>query len=203
MVTDVVTVRPEASFHDAVRLMQTRGVRRLPVVDEGKLVGLVTESHFRELGAKEGSASYRYYLVSKETIRRLMIKKVITVDPDTPIEECAALATKHNIGTFPVLENNKLVGILTSTDLFRILINLLGFDQQGTRIRVVGDQEGKMRSEVSELICKLGAPVQSIFPISVSRSNRTDLIVHLGTDDTRELVEQIEAKGYALEVRPH
>ena len=60
MVTKLVTIRPDASFHDAAKLMRAHHIRRLPVVESTKLVGLVTEAHFRELGAKEGSASFRY-----------------------------------------------------------------------------------------------------------------------------------------------
>ncbi|MFC1991358.1 CBS domain-containing protein [Chloroflexota bacterium] len=203
MVTQLITISPDASFFDAVRLMRINHIRRLPVVKGGKLVGLVTEAHFRELGAKEGSASYRYYLVSKEILSRIMIKNVITVTPDTTIEECAALASKHNIGTFPVVVKGNIVGIITSTDLFKILTNVLGFNKQGTRIRVIGDYEDKPLSEVPKLVFQHGAPLQSMFPIFNAEGNKTDLILHLGIDDPQETINYLETQGYTLEIIPH
>jgi len=183
--------------------MRIHRIRRLPVVEGGKLLGLVTESHFRELGAKEGSASYRYYLVSKEKVSHIMIKNVITVSPDTTIEECAALASEHNIGTFPVIEKGRIVGIITSTDLFKILTRVLGFDKSGTRIRIIGDYEDKPLSEVPKLLCQHGVRVQSMFPFITADGNRTDLILHLGIDDPQEILNYLEARGYTLEIRPH
>ena len=203
MVTKVVTIPPDASFNDAVKTMRIHGIRRLPVVEGGKLLGLVTESHFRELGAKEGSASYRYYLVSKEKVSHIMIKNVITVSPDTTIEECAALANEHSIGTFPVIEKGRIVGIMTSTDLFKILTGVLGFDKPGTRIRVIGDYEDRPLSKVPELVCQHRVRIQSMFPIVTADGNRTDLILHLGIDDPQEISSDLEARGYTLELRPH
>jgi acetoin utilization protein AcuB len=203
MITKVVTIRPDATFFDAVRTMRIHGIRRLPVVERGKLLGLVTESHLREMGAKEGSTSYRYYIVSKEQVSQIMIRNVITVSPDTTIEECAALANEHNIGTFPVIEKGRIVGILTSNDLFKILTGVLGFNRPGIRIRVIGDYEDKPLYEVPKMLCHSGIQIQSMFPIVTADGNRTDLVLHLGIDDPPEILSDLEAQGYTLEIRPH
>jgi len=203
MADRVITIRPDALVMEAFKTMRQHHIRRLPVVQDGKLVGLVTESHLRELGVKEGSASFRYYLVTKEKVSNIMAKNVITITPNTTIEECAVLANEHSIGTFPVIDNKRLVGIITTTDLFSILTQVLGFSRPGIRLRIMGDQEDKPLFEVPKLLCQYGARIQSMFPFVTHSGDRTDLILHVDTNEAQVILADLEAQGYTVEIKPH
>ncbi len=125
----VITVTPETLLGDALMTMHEKHIRRLPVVDNGKLVGLVTRHGMRE-AIPESVAPLTiwgfHYQLSKMKVRDVMIIDVITVKPDNTIEEVAILSEKHKIGTFPVVgDGGNLMGILTNTDLLHIMIKLL------------------------------------------------------------------------------
>lgn len=133
MKTPVITVKPDTFLDDASRMMFEKNIRRLPVVENGKLVGLVTRYIIRN--AMPSSVLPMtiwsiHYQLSKMRVRDVMINDVITVTPDDTIEEVAALSMKHEIGTFPVVDRNGiLVGILTNTDLLHVLVKVLGYDK--------------------------------------------------------------------------
>ena len=125
----VITVTPETLLGDALMTMHEKHIRRLPVVDNGKLVGLVTRHGMRE-AIPESVVPLTiwgiHYQLSKMKVRDVMIIDVITVKPDNTIEEVAILSEKHKIGTFPVVDDGgNLMGILTNTDLLHIMIKLL------------------------------------------------------------------------------
>jgi len=130
MKNPVITVMPNTLLDDALRMMYEKQVRRLPVVENGKLVGLVTRH-----GLKEAIPTSpvpltiwgTHYQLSRMKVRDVMTADIITVHPDDTITEIAALSEKHRIGTFPVVDDSgNLVGILTNTDLLHILVKVLG-----------------------------------------------------------------------------
>lgn len=131
MKSPVITVTPDTLLDDALRTMHQNHIRRLPVVENGKLVGLVTRHGLREAMPSPLvplSIWGIHYQLSKMKVRDVMITDVITVTPDTTIQEVAALSEQHRIGTFPVVDNKGiLVGILTGTDLLHLLVQMLGF----------------------------------------------------------------------------
>lgn len=117
-----VTVSPSTPVHEARQLMERRRIRHLPVVDGGRLVGIVTDRDVRlNLPSPATSLSIWEvnYLLAKLTVGEVMTKRVITVEPDRPVEEAARLMLEHRIGALPVTEGGRLVGIITETDLLR------------------------------------------------------------------------------------
>jgi acetoin utilization protein AcuB len=129
MKSPVFTVTPDTLIDNALETMHEKHVRRLPVVENGKLVGLVTRNIIR--GAIPSSPAPLtlwgiHYQLARMKVRDVMITDVIVVHPDDTIKEVVALSEKHQIGTFPVVdENGNLVGILTNTDLLHIVAKLL------------------------------------------------------------------------------
>jgi acetoin utilization protein AcuB len=145
----VLTVKPEMPIQDALKFMHTEHVRRLPVVgNRGDLLGIVTESDLLNASPSEASTLSVWevsYLLSKITVERIMIRKVITVQEDLPLEEAARIMADHKIGSLPVLRGGELVGIITETDLFKIFLELLGARESGVRLTVlVADEPGKL-----------------------------------------------------------
>lgn len=125
----VFTVNPDTLIDNALETMREKHVRRLPVVENGKLVGLVTRDRLREAIPSLPTPLTLWglhYQLSRMKVRDVMITDVIVVHPDDTIKKVLALTEKHRIGTYPVVDDNgNLVGILTNTDLLPIVIKLL------------------------------------------------------------------------------
>ncbi|HEY3474839.1 MAG TPA: CBS domain-containing protein, partial [Anaerolineales bacterium] len=129
----VICVSPEDPINEVLAMFRNEHIRRAPVMQEGKLVGIVSERDL--LNASPSSATTlsvweMNYLISKVKVRNVMTKKVITVDADTPIEEAARIMADKKIGGLPVVSNGKVVGMITETDLFKILLELMGARQK-------------------------------------------------------------------------
>ncbi len=119
MSSPAVTVRADADFQSALALMQERRLRRLPVVDAaGAVTGMVAE---RDLLV----AAMRF-LQSRVDVADIMQKDVVTVAPATPIQDAARLMLEHHIGGLPVVDDGRLVGVITETDIFRRFVELQG-----------------------------------------------------------------------------
>ena len=138
MSQEPVTITPDVSVTDALRLMRERKVRRLPVLDShGKLVGIVSDQDLLYATPSPVSSLSVWemnYLLAKLKVEEVMTRKVITVTEDTPLEEAARIMADNKIGGLPVMRDDKLVGIVTETDLFKIFLELLGARQSGVRV---------------------------------------------------------------------
>lgn len=140
MTTTPVTISPETSVSDALRLMRERQVRRLPVLDpRGQLVGIVSEKDLLYASpspATSLSVWEIHELLYKLTVDKVMTRKVITVTEDTPLEEAARIMADSKIGGLPVMRDKTLAGIITETDLFKAFLALLGGRRPGVRVTV-------------------------------------------------------------------
>ena len=210
MVTPVITVTPDTLLDDALRTMHQHHIRRLPVVDNGKLVGLVTRHGLR--GAVPSSAIPlsiwgTHYQLSKMKVRDVMITDVITVTPDTTIEEASALVEKHKIGTLPVIDERKnVVGIITRTDLLHLMAQVLGFGQKGVRLHIFGcsgGTEGVCHRRIMEVLSKYPIEILSAFPVKLADTEQEDFIVHMDTEDAEPIVNELKKLGLEVEVRKH
>jgi CBS domain-containing protein len=129
MTSDPVTVDPRATLPAAYHLMKLNRIRRLPVVDDaGRLIGIVTLGDIREARPKETETLNIWELhfkVAGLEVRDFMTPQPITVTPDTPIQQAARLMLQHKIGGLPVVDAGHLVGIITESDIFRLLVEQL------------------------------------------------------------------------------
>jgi acetoin utilization protein AcuB len=124
-----ITVGPQDSFRHAMNLIRQRGIRHLPVVEEGRLVGIVTDRDIRQASPSPATSLEMHelhYLLEKIKVRDIMTTNVVTVAPDTPIEEAARLMLHHRIGSLPVLRRRELVGIITETDILHAFVEVMG-----------------------------------------------------------------------------
>lgn len=125
MTPSPITVGPKVTLPEAQSVMKERRIRRLPVVDHGRLVGILTEGDLR--GAEPTAATTLsilewHYLLGKLTVEKIMTWEPITLKPDATIRQAAQLMLAHKIGGLPVVENDKLIGIITESDIFRVLV---------------------------------------------------------------------------------
>ena len=121
MTSNVVTIPSDTPVLEAERILEFHKFERLPVVDKGKLVGLVTKDDLLKAEPSSATTLSRgelLYLLSKLTVKEIMKKNVVTVPPDIPIEQATAIAQKNRVGCLPVVEGDRVVGILTTNDIF-------------------------------------------------------------------------------------
>ncbi len=139
MIENPITIGPTATVSEAIELMKTNSIRHLPVVTKGnKLYGFLTLADL-----KQGLIPS---MVSDISLDDLIIKAPITVSPDDDIESAAQLIYKHKIGGMPVVKGDRLVGIITATDILRTFIDMMGILTATSRIDVVlPDQPGTFK----------------------------------------------------------
>ena len=149
MTHPVLTITPEIPVQDALARMRQDKVHRYPVVDKrGKLIGMVTDADLLNASPSEATTLSVWEigaLLSKITVERVMARQVITVTEDATIEEAARIMADKHIGGLPVMRDDRLVGIITETDLFSIFLEMLGARCAGVRVTVeVSDTPGKL-----------------------------------------------------------
>lgn len=202
---NVITVASDTLVHDAQKLMKDQGIRRLPVVDKGKLVGLVTQDRLREVSASPATSLSVWelnYLLAKMKVKEVMAKNVITIGPDATLEEAARLGQERRIGTLPVVQDGKLVGIITTTDLFKVLTQVLRFGQPGARIHIHRCAIGEPVSRVLEVLMKHKVGITALFGVTPPGHGEEDTIIHLDTTNVYAIMEELRTIGCEVEVRP-
>ena len=125
MTPNPITITPQTTLPEAHQLMDEHYIRRLPVIKQGKLVGIVTLGDIRQAQASNATTLSVYelnYLLDQIPAKEFMAYKPITISPDAPIAEAARMMLQYKIGALPVIENGELVGIITETDFCRLLI---------------------------------------------------------------------------------
>jgi len=125
MTPDPITITPETRMHQAQKIMLEKGIRRLPVLDGKKLVGILTYGDIREAEPSDATSLSVYelnYLITKLEIKEIMTPNPIFVEPEASIGKAAKLMLDNKIGGLPVVEDHKLVGIITETDFCRLLV---------------------------------------------------------------------------------
>jgi acetoin utilization protein AcuB len=139
MIENPITIGPTATVSEAIELMKANSIRHLPVVTKGnKLYGFLTLADL-----KQGLIPS---MVSDISLDDLIIKAPITVNPDDDIEFAAQLIYKHKIGGMPVVKGDRLVGIITASDILRTFIDMMGILTATSRIDVVlPDQPGAFK----------------------------------------------------------
>ena len=126
MTTNVVTIPSSTSIADAKRLMEAHRIRRLPVVDKGKLVGIVTDHRLESVSPSKATSLTVWelsYLLDKTAVSEIMERNVITVPPDMSAEEALALGQSHKVGAAVVMEEGRVVGMVTTNDYFYKIVN--------------------------------------------------------------------------------
>ena len=155
----VLTITPDFPIHEALNILKHEQIRHIPVLQGGKLVGIVTnEDLFYASPSPATSLSIweMNYLISKVTVKEVMTENVVTVTEDTPIEAAALIMVKHKIGCLPVMRNDELVGIITETDLLIILPELMAINQSGIRATFLVKEELGQLAKVTRVIADRG-----------------------------------------------
>ena len=166
MTPNPVTVHPDTSVPEALRLMRERKVRRLPVVDShGRLVGIVSDKDLLYASPSPATTLAVWEIpeiLGKLKVEKVMTHDVVTVSEKTPLEEAARLMADRKIGGLPVMQGPDLVGIITETDLFKSLLELLGGRRSGVRIAVASPAVKGELSKITTAIFEAGGNIVGI-----------------------------------------
>jgi len=191
----VISVQPSLQINEALNMMRKEHIRRAPVVQDGKLVGIVSDKDLLNASPSPATTLSVWemnYLLSKITVKDVMTKKVLTVHEDTPIEEAARILADNKIGGMPVLRGDKVVGIITETDLFKLFLELMGAREKGVRATfLVEDQPGKLAA-ITKAVADLGGNFVS-FGTFAGEDPTSSLITFkvecLDEDQIRQIIE--------------
>jgi acetoin utilization protein AcuB len=205
MTTNVVTVPGTTSIYDARNIMKAHKFRRLPVVDKGKMVGLVTDHSLDQVSPSKATSLSIWelnYLLAKTTLKDVMIKNVLSVTPDMTVEEAVVIAQTNKVGCLPVVEDGRIVGMLTTNDFFYRIINpILGVGKPGIRLSIHKCCQSMDLEKVFGVIKKHNLPIVTMFLDMLPDRTAGDLIIHLDTEDASEVTKELTTAGYEVEVR--
>ncbi len=200
MTADPQTVTAATPVMEAMQQLRDGGYRRLPVMRDGKLVGIVTDRDLKEATPSKATSLSVYelnYLLSKLTIKDVMTSPVTTIGSEDAIEEAALLMETHRVSGLPVVDRGKLVGILTITDLLRAFVRFLGLREGGTRVTVDLPDEPGVLARAAE-----AAPPSNVVAVvtaGVIEGHRRRLVLRVAGDDAEGFPDRLKAKG--IEVR--
>jgi acetoin utilization protein AcuB len=155
----VITVSPETPIHDVLVMFKKEHIRRAPVIKDGKLIGIVSERDLLNASPSPVTSLSVWemnYLISKVSVKQVMSKKVKTIDVNTPIEEAARIMADSKIGGLPVLRSGKVVGMITETDLFKILLELMGARTKAIRVTAAIEDKPGALARVTKAVAEAG-----------------------------------------------
>jgi len=189
MVTDLVTVGPEETARSAYKLMRDRRFRHLPVVADGRLVGILSDRDLRPVLLSPGLARAR--------VKELMSENLTTIAPGAPVEDAASLLVVKKIGCLPVVADERLIGIVTETDLLAVLVELLGLLTQSTRLDVVVAGGPDSYERIVEIIRRHSGQIISVGAVPAA-AGTTIFSVRLEPCDPHPLVVALSRAGFEV-----
>jgi acetoin utilization protein AcuB len=200
MSTPVISVPPTMPISEALNLMRRENIRRAPVIQDGKLAGIVSEKDLLNASPSKATSLSVWelnYLLSKITVKDVMTGKVLTVTETTPVEDAACIMIDNKIGGLPVVRGEQVVGIITETDLFKILTELMGGRDTGVRVTALFPEQKGRLAEVARAIAGAGGNFLAFGVFEGEReSNRlaTFKVDGLSQAEIRELLAPLAEK---------
>jgi acetoin utilization protein AcuB len=197
MTREVVTVAPETSAGQAWGLCRERNIRHLPVVEGGRLVGIVSDRDLRDLSPPRDTPDQENTL-GWVRIRDVMSPEVVTAHPLDTIEHAARVIYENRFNCLPVVADGELVGIITSSDLVRTLVELVGAQGPGSWVEVEVPNEPGQLASVTEVVRDLQVNISGVFLGPASRATYRTIVLRLETTDPARVAESLTAAGYVV-----
>jgi len=199
---DVITVEAKTSILEAQNIMREKRIKRLPVMDKGKLIGLVTKHMILEASPSSGTSLSIWelnYLLTKMTVDNIMVKNPITIPSDYPLEQVIWLGKKQGVSGFPVVDDGKLVGIITEHDISGVLSEVLGLESQGVRITIesLGNKLGELRKIIG-VLDDHATPLLSIVSIPGKKKGDWVIVLRAQARKADGIVKDLETYGFKV-----
>jgi len=195
MSTYPLTIGPDESLSDAHSYMLEQKVRHLPVVKpDEKMLGLITEDDL--LKAEPSSATALsvweiHHLLMEVKVKAVMVKDVITTTEDTPIEEAAHLMLDNKIGCLPVMRDDKLVGIITESDIFRTFMELFAAREKGLRITLDGPNKAGELAKITKAVADEGGYISACGTFNLEDTTKKGVALKVRNVDREILTDTL------------
>ncbi|MBP2241433.1 acetoin utilization protein AcuB [Cytobacillus eiseniae] len=197
MNTTITTLSENNSIAEAIQVMDEKKIRHLPIIDQNQqLIGLVTDRDIRD-ATPSIFETEELKQELQNPLKMIMKTDVITGHPHDFVEEISAILYEHRIGCLPIINHNRLVGIVTETDLLRTLVELTGAHQPGSQIEVRVPNRTGMLHEISTVIRNKNANIQSVLVYPDKKDEKYKIIViRLQTMNPLALIEDLKKSGH-------
>ena len=211
MTRNPISISPDDNVDAAQDLLKKHKIRRLPVVERGKLVGIITEKDLMRVAPSAATTLSKYEinsLLAKISIRDIMSDKVISVNENAPIEEAALLMSMNKIGGLPVISSvgvvvgvpvvsdvGTVVGIITETDIFNSLVEIMGLSEGKTRITIEVDNKVGVVQDIAGIFAGAGFNIDS-FVTCKKDMGKYDIIIRGDFMNVEPLLKKLEEHGY-------
>lgn len=201
MAKNPITVTPDTKVDEAAILMKRYNFRRMPVVEEGRVVGIFSDRDLMKVAPSPATTLSKFEinsLLAKMTVREIMHKNVRTIHVDATIEEAALVMYKEKIGGLPVVSSmGAIVGMITETDIFKTFVDVMGLVDGKTRLTItVKDKVGVVK-EVAEVFSTMGISIDSMVSCKID-NDQYELVLRGDFDDVELIKEKLLEKGYAV-----
>ena len=203
MTTDLITVTPGTPLVSARDLLREHKIKQLPVVDgEGKLVGILTDRDIKQAWASPATTLSIYeltYVLQKLTVESVMVRELITTRPDATVERAASILHARKIGSLPVVEGDKLVGIITSTDLMEVLLDGLGIQEASGRLVVLVKDRIGVLADVCGLLKDARISIVSMITLPLHQyPGIHELVMRVHSSERDAAVDCLTQAGYRV-----
>lgn len=192
----VITVHPDTSMQAALDLMHKENIQRLPVVDKnGKLVGIISEKQLLKASPSDATSLSVWELkslVNSIKIEKIMTKDITTVTEDTPIEEAARIMADSNVGGLPVVNGDKVVGIITETDIFKILLEVVGARNSGIRLSALVPITRGILVDLTKSIFDIGGNIITVGTFLGESTEDGEIVMKIEGVDQKKLVNAVK-----------
>lgn len=203
MKTSLLTVTPETSVFKAREMMDAHRISHLPVTDgKAHLVGIVTDRDLKEAWASPAttlSVHELTYALQKLTVANIMTRKVITTAPDVTIERAGRIMHDNKIGALPVVKDNRLVGIITVTDLLEVLLDALGVGENTRRFSLLARDRVGVMGEVGRLMQEAGINIRSTISMPLKeQQNIWHMMLRIDEGNYDKAVATLKGAGFMV-----
>ena len=195
-----ITVPPTTSISEAFSIMREHDIHRLPVMQKGKLLGIVTQNGLQRVTPSDATSLSVFelnYLLGKLTVKDAMTPDPITIQEDDYLEHAAVLMRQHDIGALPVMHGKFLAGIITETDIFDAFIDMLGARFPGVRLTVRMPNRAGVAAELFSVISGFGVNIQHV--VLDNSGDTAEMVLRLDTQNADAVKKALEEKGYGVE----
>ena len=200
MSTNLVTVTEDTRVDEAKKIMEAHKIRRLPVMKKDKLVGLVTKHMLLEAAPSPATSLNiweLHYLLAKMTVKEIMVKKPFTIAADMPVEEALQLGQEKGYGAFPVIEDGRLAGMVTESDIVRMMTRVLGLREKAKRLDIRASTKFGNMLNILEILDKHKTVLLSMMTLPPEEWEKDWLIVlRLKSEDVKPIAKELRNAGF-------
>ena len=202
MTRKVVYISPDTTIAHAADIMREQDLHRLPVIENDKLVGLVTEGTIAEASPSKATSLSIYemnYLLNKTKVKDVMIKDVITISGYASLEDAVYLTYKNKVGILPVVDNGQLYGVITDRDIFAAFLHVSGYGEEGVRARFLVENKAGELAKIIKIISDKGYNIISTVQLQTKKGNVVIEVQIEGRIAVEELENLFATSGISID----